>query len=466
VVALGRTGSVRTNGTPWSAARFHLDERALCVERPEHPQPRIRIRLDHVRALEQVGEARAGVVEVELTTTTGTRLQLRWPEPFNETVLEELVASLHLPPRPLPVPAWCHAAAGPFPGLPTVGAPDLREASAATLPTRHPLAAHTPARRGRHPVRWSAAALAAVGVLVAGDGVALHSRIERVDAHLPGAEDGVRTWLLVGSDSRAAAAGMPDPAVFGTPSEVRGERADVILLVQEARDGGAPRVLSVPRDLLVFREGLGIDRLGLSLLDGEDGLVLSICRSLGVSVDHVVKVRFDGVRDLVDAVGGVEVDVPHPTRDLHTGLSLDAGRTRVDGAGAIAWMRARHVEQLVDGRWVPDPASDTGRQQHQREVLDQLTAAMARRARNPVEAQRLAWTTTGAVTTDGGTDPLDLVRLALTLRRASDQGSLPHTLVDGRIPVATLDPEAQQVLDDLRHDAPVGPPCPRPDLGT
>ncbi len=458
-------GWVRTSGAHWSRASFALDRGALVIHRPEHPQRVVRLELPSVRRVDEVvGSARDDETQVELTTTTGATIEARWPPSFGEQVLDSLRAARGRPPLPLPVPATHVLMRDHFGGVRTVGAPDLREASLAALPGRH-AANGRRSRRIRHPLRWGATALAVVAGVLFGDLVALHARVERVAVDLPAADDGVRTWLLVGSDSRAAAAGMPNREAFGTVADVRGERADVIMLVQEGRDGRPPTLLSVPRDLLVFRREVGIDRLGLSLLDGEGGLVLSVCRSLGVAVDHVVKVRFDGIRELVDAVGGVEVHVDHPTRDLHTGVDLAPGSNQLDGAETVAWMRARHLERLVDERWQTDPASDTGRQQHQREVLDQLTARMASRARNPIAAHRLAWTTTGAVTTDGATGPVDLVRLALTLRRVADHESLPHHLVDGRIPVATLTPDAQDVLDELRNGLPDGPPCPRPHLG-
>lgn len=423
----------------------------------------MRLDLRQVRRIDEVGvQADDGTAVVQVTTTTGTVLEVGWPRRFGEQVLDASRATLHLPPLPLPVPEGYALNDGPFRGARTVGAPDLRDASRSALARAR--AGRSPGR-ARLALRWSAGAALVAGTLLAADLLALHARIERVDAELPAAEDGVRTWLLVGSDARAAATRMPNPEAFGTPEEVRGERADVIMLVQEGVDGRPPLLVSVPRDLLVVRPGSGVDRLGLSLLDGEGALALSVCRSLGVAVDHVVKVRFDGVRDLVDAVGGVDVHVDHPTRDLHTGVDLAQGTTRLDGARAVAWMRSRHLEQLVGDRWVPDPSSDTGRQGHQREVLDQLTARMAERVRNPIEAQRLAWTAAGALTTDGGTGPVDLARLALALRRVEDHGSLPHVLVDGRVPVATLTPDAATTLDLVRHDLPEGPPCPRPPVG-
>ena len=197
---------------------------------------------------------------------------------------------------------------------------------------------------------------------------------------------------------------------------------------------------------------------------------MSAPRSVGVPAEikpdeRRVAVTPDGVRELVDRVGGIGVDLGAPVRDPHTGLELPAGASQLDGADALAWMRSRHLEVQLGDQWFVDASSDTGRQERQRQVLDLLSEGMADRLRNPLAAQQLAWSAAGAVRTDRSTGPLDLVRLASTLRRATERTSLPHELLQGRIPVATLTAEAQAPLDGLRSRVPEGPPCPRPQVG-
>jgi len=305
-----------------------------------------------------------------------------------------------------------------------------------------------------------AIALVVLGLVVV-DAVVVLDRVERRSVELPEAPDEVQTWLLVGSDSRAAAGGMPDGTVFGSTRQVPGERADAVVLLQEAAGGQPSRVISIPRDLLVFREGKGIDRLTLTFIDGPASTAKSICRSLGVPVDHVVVVRFDGLRRLVDLVGGIDVWADHDTRDLNTGLMLHSGHNLLDGVEAIAWVRSRHGEQLIDGVWHPDTSGDDSRQSNQRQLLSTLARKMTRSGSDPLFAQRLAWTLSGAIETDDGTGAFDLARLAASMGTAVDSGSLPHTLSDTPIPVASLRPESAEVLESFRHGRPDGPPCPR-----
>jgi LCP family protein required for cell wall assembly len=486
------TGWARSGLGPWSEATFELRSRTLVVHRPRHPQPRVALDLTRVVALDAVGPVHQGGQEIEVTLDNGAVLHAVAPRAFGVQLAHALRATVDGPPPYRPAathapgitpppyrPAATHA--------PGITPPPYRPAAARTAPTAptappayrhapprpesdsaqaHPERdSHRPSRRRRHPLRTLGVATMVLLAVLTTDLVVLRTRLEQFPASLPVVDDGVRTWLLVGTDARAAAQGLPRPETYGTAEQVPGERADVVLLVQEGTGDQPARVLSVPRDLLVFRSGHGVDRLALTLLDGPGALATSICRSLGVPVDHLVTIRFDGIRELIDRVGGIDVHHETPVRDLHTGLDLASGTSRLDGADALAWMRSRHVEVLRDGVWSSDPSSDTGRQARQREVLEQVSSAMAEGVRNPIAAHRLAWSAAGAVRTDDGTGPLDLIRLATTLRSARERTSLPHQLLPGRIPVATLSPDAQAQLDGLRSRVPDGPPCPRAQVG-
>ncbi len=92
----------------------------------------------------------------------------------------------------------------------------------------------------------------------------------------------------------------------------------------------------------------------------------------GIAVDHFLRVNFSGFRGVIDVLGGVEVCVDHPTRDARAELYLDAGCTLADGTVALAWVRSRHTQELVDGVWRSVGASDFTRQEHQQDVLIQL----------------------------------------------------------------------------------------------
>jgi LCP family protein required for cell wall assembly len=246
-----------------------------------------------------------------------------------------------------------------------------------------------------------------VVLLVGVDAAVLAGRIDRV-ALTPTAGPGA-TWVLVGVDSRSDLPAGTSAEQFGTTDQVPGGRADVVLVVHS--DGDRTTVLSVPRDVVVTgTEDPG--RLALSWLDGPQSTVDALCR-LGIPTEHLVSVDLAGFAAVVDAAGGLDVDVPAPVRDPAAGLELpESGRRHVDGRTALALVRSRQPEELVDGRWVPGPIDPDGRASAAGQVIDALVDQVQDSARRPWRLQRVAWAASGALSVDGSTSAWDLAALA------------------------------------------------------
>ncbi|GAB3322405.1 hypothetical protein GCM10027451_44980 [Geodermatophilus aquaeductus] len=279
-------------------------------------------------------------------------------------------------------------------------------------PPHDPDAGQAPPGRRRPRSRRRRATLAAgllAVLLLLADAAVLSDRVGEVDVALTADDSDGRTWLLVGLDSREHLPAGADPADFGTPETVPGTRADVVLVVHQTDAGTS--VLSVPRDLLVV-SGRSPDRLALSWLDGPSATVGALCR-LGIPTDHLVTVDLAGFAAVVDAAGGLDVDVPEPVRDRPAGLLLErAGRQHVDGATALALVRSRHPEHRVDGAWVPAPVDPDGRATAAGTVLSALVAQVQRSSLLPWRLQSMAWAASGALTVDPGTSVADLLALA------------------------------------------------------
>lgn len=96
-------------------------------------------------------------------------------------------------------------------------------------------------------------------------------------------------------------------------------------------------------------------------------------------------VDFAGFREVVAAIGGVEVYFPRPARDAGSGLIIEeAGCQVLDAEMALAYARSRHYQTFTDGRWVRDNLDDWGRMQRQQEFLRlAMSRAIDRGARNP-----------------------------------------------------------------------------------
>lgn len=301
------------------------------------------------------------------------------------------------------------------------------------------------------------AVLVAAGTLGFAFGAVLWSRVQRFPVSLPGSPPGGTTYLLIGSDSRAGLE-SPFPERFGDTSQHPGERADVVILMRVEED--EVRVMSVPRDLLVLVDDDVHTRLTLTLLNGPQSVVDSLCDSLGIGIDHVAMIRFNGLRDIVDAVGGVDVNVRQPVRDDWTGLNIEqAGSVRLDGESALAYIRSRHMlGRLPSGEWVPAPEGE-GRSQQARDVLTEIGQRMDVSPLSPVTAGRRLWVATSVVAVDNQAGPLELRALARGLGRlpTAEPIDLPVVFGATSIPTAQLTRDASAVLQ--RFDGGDGGAC-------
>lgn len=188
------------------------------------------------------------------------------------------------------------------------------------------------------------------------------------------------------------------PTVFGEPvpdsefesyllvgSDASGFLADTIILALQPSEGGSPIMVSLPRDLYVWnlcRERFTRLNTGLGgcpgQASGSELLAIMVEDYTGIPIDHLARINFDGFARMVDAMGGITVCVDAPSRDAKSHLDIEVpGCQRAGGETALAWVRSRHMEQLVDGEWVAVGGSDFGRQRRQQDVLFQLAGRAA-----------------------------------------------------------------------------------------
>jgi LCP family protein required for cell wall assembly len=287
-------------------------------------------------------------------------------------------------------------------------------------------------------------------------------RIEGLELALTPQDGPARNYLLIGSDTRENA--DPNQADFGgigDANEITGRRSDTIMILRQEADGNGASVVSLPRDLWVDIVGRdNPNRINTAYSDGTDVLASTITRELGIPINHVIDIDFNGFKDLVDAVGGTEICFLYPTRDKNTGLDVQPGCHRLDGLQSLQYTRSRYYEEFRDGQWRTDPTSDLGRIERQQNFLQQTAnSTIAKLQSDPFLASELITAGTSAVRMDPGLDP---VAAAGTLRKAFSTGlnkyRLPvsGTTIDGNA-VLTLDPGAEPILNYFRG---VGPPPP------
>ncbi len=156
-------------------------------------------------------------------------------------------------------------------------------------------------------------------------------------------------------------------AVFGVDKD--GTRTDVAFVVHYDSEQESIQLISIPRDTRVNVCSEVEDLLGKSYgvtkfnavhafggkEHGPEAAMLQIEDLLGISVDHYVKVNFDALVEIVDAVGGVEVDVPQDmywnmadTGDIT--INLKKGLQTLDGDKALQLVRFRRYADGDVGR--------------------------------------------------------------------------------------------------------------------
>jgi LCP family protein required for cell wall assembly len=292
------------------------------------------------------------------------------------------------------------------------------------------------APKRRHRVRNIVVALVLIPALLLGGlfayGWVKYDQIPKVDVSdaVKPAVGGGTNYLIVGTDSRAGiTANDPNAgAILGGQSAASfgGARTDSIMVLRIA--DGHQTLLSIPRDLYVTDPSTGKkDRINTTFASGPANLITAV-NQLGIPIQHYLEIDFVAFSQLVDAVGGIDIPFAFPARDLNSGLNVPStGVVHLDGTQALAYVRARHYEELKGGKWVTDPTSDLGRVMRQRAFLTALMSKVAS-TRNPITLNGITASLAVGMRVDTGLSYFGALGLAWTLRSFQPESvTLPTT---------------------------------------
>ncbi|MEU6156846.1 LCP family protein [Streptomyces sp. NPDC047130] len=282
----------------------------------------------------------------------------------------------------------------------------------------------------------------------------------------PAEGGGALNILLLGSDSRD---GEENRRLGGgSPGSAR---ADTAMVVHLAEGRTSATVVSIPRDTLVTRPACPLPDGGTTAaaqgvmfnsayaVGGPVCAVKTVEALSGVPMDHYLEVDFAGFANLVDALGGVTVELAEPIDDDLSHLHVDAGVHHLYGEDALALARTRHG--VGDG-------SDLGRiglqQQLVRALLEQVERADL--LADPVRLYQVADAATSGLTADTGLDSLEeLAGLARSLSGLTPEAVRTVTLPVVPAPfdrnrVVPEEPEAGELWASLLPGAPAVVPEP------
>ena len=207
--------------------------------------------------------------------------------------------------------------------------------------------------------------------------------------------------LLLGSDTRSGS----------EAAQVSGSRADSIMLAHIPADGKGVYLVSIMRDTWVNIPGYGSAKINAALNYGGISLqVATVENLLGIKIDHVAEIEFEGFKALVNSVNGVDVQVPFDF-DINA-WSFKQGMQHMDGGAALAFVRARYP--FADG--------DYQRVRNQRAFLRGLYSTMKSKGalENVGSFQSAVESIAGYMRVDSGLDAAQIAQIAAPVLTSGD----------------------------------------------
>jgi LCP family protein required for cell wall assembly len=280
---------------------------------------------------------------------------------------------------------------------------------------------------------WVAGSLAVVLLLAATGGYLLYRHLNTnlhqlnvsgllgsrpVDLH-PKAEN----IVVIGSDTRHG-----QGRGYGSVAQLNTDHSDTLLIVHIAANRKWADVMSIPRDSWVnipacrmgnsklaapqtfkINEAFTIGNLyGNKTALGTACVIKTVEANTHIHIDHFVVVNFDGLKDMVNAVGGVPECNTKPINDPKSGLHLSAGHHMLNGRQALGYVRARYT--LGNG-------SDLERITRQQAFMSALVSRAKAKELNPIALYRFLDAATKSITIDSQLGGIHgLYNLAMSVR--------------------------------------------------
>jgi LCP family protein required for cell wall assembly len=205
------------------------------------------------------------------------------------------------------------------------------------------------------------------------------------------------TFLLVGSDTRATA----------EEGIAAGGRSDAIMIARFSADRQHAQLISVPRDSWVDIPGHGMDKVNAAYAYGGPTLLIQTVEQLtDVRIDHYVAIDFEGLVQVTDDLGGVDVVVAETTSNGP--YTFPAGINHLDGDEARWYLGQRYGL----------PGGDFDRVRRQQQYLQAVFGKLFSSATftDPARLDAALLAVTSAVAADEQLGNAGMLALAYSLR--------------------------------------------------
>ncbi|AKR12090.1 LytR family transcriptional regulator [Bacillus thuringiensis] len=204
--------------------------------------------------------------------------------------------------------------------------------------------------------------LGIIGVLIVGGGVYAYTVYSNVSNTLDAVHKPLDREKSEKREKKVDISDQKPISILMMGVDQRGEdqgRSDSLMLFTLNPTTKSMKIVSIPRDSYTEIVGKGTkDKINHAYaFGGIDMSVKTVENFLNVPVDHYIEVNMDGFKDIVDAVGGV--DVNNDLDFTYEGIHFEKGNIHLDGSKALHYSRMRKL----------DPRGDFGRQMRQRQVI-------------------------------------------------------------------------------------------------
>ncbi|WP_245727544.1 LCP family protein [Streptomyces vietnamensis] len=268
------------------------------------------------------------------------------------------------------------------------------------------------------------------------------------------------TYLIVGSDSREGMSAEEKKKLHTGSAE--GKRTDSMMVLAACSSGNT--MVSLPRDSWVTipnfvgsESGKAYPARGGSKLnaayamDGPELLVRTVEYNTGLHIDHYAEIGFAGFANIVDALGGVELNIEKGFKDKKSGADFQAGTQTLNGEQALAFVRTRYAFAQ----------SDLQRTKNQQKFLSALAnqAATPGTILNPFALYPTLGAGLDTLIVDKDMSLYDLGKMFFAMKGISGgDGKSMNMPLAGSAPQNSLKwdmPKVKQLVEQIKNDEPV-----------
>lgn len=274
------------------------------------------------------------------------------------------------------------------------------------------------------------------------------------------ADDDCTTYLIVGSDSREGMSAEEKKKLHTGSAE--GKRTDSMMILAACSSGNT--MVSLPRDSWVTIPSFvgsesgkkyaarGGSKLNAAYaMDGPELLVRTVEYNTGLRIDHYAEIGFAGFANIVDALGGVELNIEKGFKDKKSGADFQAGTQTLNGEQALAFVRTRYAFA----------ESDLARTKNQQKFLSALAnqAATPGTILNPFKLYPTLGAGLDTLIVDKDMSLYDLGQMFFAMKGISGgDGKSMNIPINGTAPQNSLKwdmPKVKQLVKEIQNDEPV-----------